>query len=138
MDQARFTDKPCGVSAALQLTSPSVGDEWDLSKTNTIKWDSVSSDPTEFQLVLVDKSTTPETSIEIAEKVKTADGTYDLTNFVAKPGEKYSVKAYSTSKTNSGQLSESQTFEVTKSGGTLQTFACYDPARLLTRANRES
>jgi len=105
-------------AAALQITEPGNNEEWDLSKTNTIKWTSVSTDEPEFALKLIDKRTSPETPITIAEKVKTSDGKYDLTNLVAKPGDKYTIKAFSLSKlSQNGQLAESQTFNVTKSGG---------------------
>ncbi|KAK0620154.1 hypothetical protein B0T14DRAFT_586259 [Immersiella caudata] len=101
---------------ALQITEPDNGDDWDLSQTNEIEWESVSTDEPEFSLKLIDKRTSPESQITIADKVKTSDGKFDLTNFVAPPGDRYTIKAFSLSKTNSGQLAESQTFNVTKSG----------------------
>jgi hypothetical protein len=70
--------------------------------------------------MLIDKRTSPETQITIADKVKTSDGKFDLTNVVASPGDKYTIKAFSLSRTSSGQLAESQTFNVTKSGGECQ------------------
>jgi len=105
--------------SALQLTEPADGAEWDLSKTNIIKWKSVETDPEEFKLVLIDASGFPEKEYEINSEVETEEGEYKLTNFVAQPGKKFKVKAFSTANTNSGQLAESQTFEVTKSGGML-------------------
>lgn len=103
-------------ASALQITAPSTNDKWDLSQTNTIKWSFVSTDESEFSLKLVDKRTSPETLIPIADKVKTSDGKFDLNNFLAAPGSPYTVKAFSLAKTNSGQLAESQVFNVTKSG----------------------
>ena len=108
-------------ASALQLTSPTTTDAWDLSETNTIKWTSVSTDPTSFELVLVDKSTTPETQLKIADSVSTSAGQYELTNFFVKGFQaeaetKYSIKAISTDPKNKGQLAESGTFNVTKSG----------------------
>lgn len=111
-------------AAALEITEPTTGASWDLSKTNTIKWKSVSTDPTEFQLFLVDKSpSTGEVQTKISDKVKTSDGKYDLTNFViaTKPGSRYSVKAIAVTQTNSGQLDESEVFNVTKSGAATST-----------------
>ena len=102
---------------ALRITEPENGEDWDLSQTNEIEWESVSTDEPEFSLKLIDKRTSPETQITIADKVKTSDGKFDLTNFVAPAGDKYTIKAFSLSKTSSGQLAESQTFNVTKSGG---------------------
>ncbi|KAK3339566.1 hypothetical protein B0H65DRAFT_303710 [Neurospora tetraspora] len=103
-------------AAALKITEPQENAQWDLSQTNTIKWDHVDSDPATFQLVLVNHITGGEDDVTIDDKVKTSDGEYKLTNFVAAPGATYSIKAFGTEKTNSGQLAESQTFNVTKSG----------------------
>lgn len=87
----------------------------------------MSTDPSQFALVLVDKTTTPETQLPIAAKVDTAAGKYDLVNFVI-PGfqprasnatgtaGRYSIKALSLDEKNTGQLSESGVFEVSKSG----------------------
>ncbi|KAK3352572.1 hypothetical protein B0T25DRAFT_590441 [Lasiosphaeria hispida] len=104
-----------GVSA-LQITAPGINDSWDLSKTNTIKWTFVDTDPTEFQIQLVNKDVFPEEVKNITGKATTKDGKFDLSNVVAKPSTKYTVKFLSLSATNSGQLAESQTFNVTKSG----------------------
>ncbi|KAK3935433.1 hypothetical protein QBC46DRAFT_271798 [Diplogelasinospora grovesii] len=101
---------------ALHITDPTDGAQWDFSATNTVKWEFVSSDPTSFQLVLVNHATQPETDTVIAESVNTTAGSYSFTNVVAKPGSQYTIKAMSTSTQNSGQLAESQTFNVTKSG----------------------
>lgn len=86
----------------------------------------MSTDSSQFALVLVDKTTTPETQLPIAAKVDTAAGKYDLVNFVI-PGfqprasnsttaGRYSIKALSLDEKNTGQLSESGVFEVSKSG----------------------
>ncbi len=91
--------------------------QWDLSQTNSIEWTSVSTDPTTLNIVLVNHNSSPATESPIKDSVNTADGKYALTNFVASPGDKYTIKFYSTSATNSGQLAESQSFNVTKSGG---------------------
>ena len=119
------TDPP---KLALQITEPAAGAAWDLSKTNTIKWTSVETDAKEFALVLVDKSTTPETQLRIADKVATSAGQYELTNFAVAgfktASDKYSVKALSVDAKNTGQLAESQAFNVTKSGGTEIFFSC--------------
>lgn len=104
-------------ATALQITDPKENDQWDLSQTNTIKWTAVETDTAELDLYLVDKSTTPETRLPIAEGVKTADKQFALTNFVvARTGDRYTVKAFSRAQRDSGQLSESGTFNVTKSG----------------------
>ncbi|KAK0743458.1 hypothetical protein B0T18DRAFT_415258 [Schizothecium vesticola] len=113
-------------ASALLITSPTTTTTWDLSSSNPITWTSVSTDPSQFALVLVDKTTTPETQLPIAAKVDTAAGKYDLVNFVipgfqprasnATTAGRYSIKALSLDQKNTGQLSESGVFEVSKSG----------------------
>jgi len=103
---------------ALRITEPKEKSEWDLSKTNTITWSHVDSDPKEFMLVLVDKDSSNGAIEHPIGKVSTADGKYDLTNFVVpRIGDDWSVKALGTTEKNLGQLAESEEFEITKSGG---------------------
>ncbi|KAJ9143403.1 hypothetical protein NKR23_g6614 [Pleurostoma richardsiae] len=102
--------------SALQITEPALNDKLDFSGTNTIEWTSVSSDPTSFEIVLLDNSATPPTQKTIADSVKTSDGKYSFTNFVTPVGTKYQINLVGSSKTNSGILAQSQQFEVTKSG----------------------
>ncbi|KAK0636465.1 hypothetical protein B0T17DRAFT_613192 [Bombardia bombarda] len=86
--------------SAISITEPAEKTAWDFSKSNKIEWTSVSTDVTEFKLVLYDGA-----------------NSYTLDNFVAAPGSQYKVKAIGIDKTNTGsQLSESPTFNVTKSG----------------------
>ncbi|KAK3400291.1 hypothetical protein B0T20DRAFT_181563 [Sordaria brevicollis] len=103
-------------ATALKITEPKENDKWDLSQTNTIKWEHVDTDPEEFKLVLVNSKTGGEQPFDIDDDVETKKGEYKLTNFVAEPGATYKIKAYGTESTNRGQLAESQTFNVTKSG----------------------
>ncbi|KAM7186157.1 hypothetical protein V8F20_011495 [Naviculisporaceae sp. PSN 640] len=104
------------VASAIQITEPKQNAKLDFSKTNTIKWDHVDSDPEEFKIELIDHSTAPETSTVLVAKAKTSDGEYKFENFVAPPGTQYTVKFYAIDNKNTGQLAESQTFAVTKSG----------------------
>jgi len=97
------------------VTSPKKDEKLDFSKTIEIKWTSVSTDPSTFDLVLVDQSNM--TPIPVGDKVKTSDGSFSLTNFVATPGAKYKFNLLSTDPQNTGILAQSETFEVTKSGG---------------------
>jgi hypothetical protein len=106
--------------AALTFTSPAEGAQWDLSKSNTISWSSVDNDPDSFQLVLVNHASQDgEQDSTITKNVTKSSGSYVMDNFVATPGSQYTIKAFSTSATNSGQLAESQSFNVTKSGSKL-------------------
>lgn len=74
-------------------------------------------DPDTFEIVLVDHSATPPSELTIADSVKTSDGKYSFTNFVAPVGTKYQINFQGTDKTNSGIVAQSQEFAVSKSGG---------------------
>ena len=100
------------------MTQPTDGTSWDFSQSNTIEWTSVSTDQTSFKLVLVNhKDSGGPSESTLAETVKTADNKYTISNVVAEPGDKYTIRLISLDKTNSGQLAESHQFNVTKSGG---------------------
>lgn len=98
------------------VTSPTKDEKLDFSKTIEIKWSSVSTDPSTFNLVLVDQSNM--TPIPVGNNVKTSDGSFSLANFVATPGASYKFNLVSTDPMNTGILAQSQTFSITKSGGT--------------------
>ncbi|KAK3318874.1 hypothetical protein B0H66DRAFT_251957 [Apodospora peruviana] len=103
--------------SAIQITEPKANAAWDLSVSNKIKWTFVTSDAEEFRIDLIDHSTSPETSKTIVAKAKRDDGEATITNVSAKPGSKYNIKFIALdTKENSGQLAESQQFNVTKSG----------------------
>lgn len=102
--------------SAIMVTSPTKDQKLDFSKSIEITWTSVSTDPTTFQLVLVDQTTMVPITIE--EKVNTKDNKFTLTNFVATPGAKYKFNLLSNDPMNTGILAQSETFEITKSGST--------------------
>ncbi|EON97828.1 putative extracellular conserved serine-rich protein [Phaeoacremonium minimum UCRPA7] len=103
-------------ASALQITEPTLNDKLDFSKTNTIKWSSVDTDPDSFEIVLVDHSSSPPSQLTIADSVKTSDNSYSFSNFVAPVGTKYQINFLGNEKTNSGIVAQSQEFAVTKSG----------------------
>ncbi|TDZ20218.1 UPF0619 GPI-anchored membrane protein [Colletotrichum orbiculare MAFF 240422] len=100
------------VAQAIKVTSPSKDDEWDVSKTNEIKWDSVNTDPKSFEIVVVDQSSYPEKSTTIAT-VQTADGKYDLKDAKLAAADKVRINFISTDTQNSGLLAQSETFSLT-------------------------
>ncbi|KAH8904694.1 hypothetical protein BR93DRAFT_930134 [Coniochaeta sp. PMI_546] len=102
---------------ALTITAPKANDAWDFSQTNTIEWTSVSTDPSNFSIVLVDNSSSagPKQTV-IKDLVNTADGKYSFSNFVAAPGDKYQIRFLGTTATNTGIVTQSENFNVTKSG----------------------
>lgn len=98
------------------VTSPTKDEQLDFSKTVEVQWTSVSSDPSTFNLVLVDQ--TDMTPITVANDVKTSDGSFSLSNFVVTPGSQYKFNIMSDDPQNTGILAQSQTFSITKSGST--------------------
>ncbi|KAK3389606.1 hypothetical protein B0H63DRAFT_445786 [Podospora didyma] len=104
-------------ASALTFTAPAANDQWDLSQKNTIKW-TPSTDAAFFKLVLVNHPIgVTESQQTIAENVTASTGSYDLTNFVATPGARYTIKAFGITQQNNGQLAETQPYlNITKSG----------------------
>lgn len=101
---------------AILVSSPAKDSKVDFSKSVDIIWTSVSTDPSTFNLVLVDQ--TNMVPIPIQDKVKTSDNKFTLTNFVATPGSAYKFNFLSDDPLNTGILAQSQTFQIIKSGGT--------------------
>ncbi|KAK2033788.1 hypothetical protein LX32DRAFT_648978 [Colletotrichum zoysiae] len=102
------------LAEAVKVTEPAKGDDWDLSKTNEITWDTVSSDPKTFEIVIVNQSSYPGVSQTIA-KVNAADGKYELKDLKVAPGGSYRINLVSTDPQNSGILAQSEEFSLTGS-----------------------
>jgi hypothetical protein len=66
------------VATALQVTSPAKGSSLDLSKSNTIKWNSVNTDPSSFSIELVNMAVSPPVTIKVASDVKTSTGSFTV------------------------------------------------------------
>ncbi|KAL3472472.1 Ser-Thr-rich glycosyl-phosphatidyl-inositol-anchored membrane family-domain-containing protein [Aspergillus californicus] len=106
---------PLAVSVgALSVTEPKKNAEIDPSDSFTVKWDSVSTDPTSFDLYLVNNNVYPPVDEKIASDIDTSDGSYtvdgisDLTN-----GGGYQINLFSNEDLNTGILAQSQQFNVT-------------------------
>ncbi|PWY82294.1 hypothetical protein BO83DRAFT_423133 [Aspergillus eucalypticola CBS 122712] len=101
---------------AITITQPKNGDQVDFSKPYTIKWTTVASDPTNFDLILVNMNSQPTVSKKIAN-VKTSDSKYTVDKVIGIPvAEGYQLNAESNTTQNTGILSQSQQFNVTKVG----------------------
>ncbi|BCS16038.1 hypothetical protein ASPFODRAFT_212115 [Aspergillus luchuensis CBS 106.47] len=101
---------------AITITQPKNGDQVDFSKPYTIKWTTVASDPTNFDLILVNMNSQPTVSKKIAN-VKTSDSKYTVDKVIGIPvAEGYQLNAESNTTHNTGILSQSQQFNVTKVG----------------------
>jgi len=99
-------------ASAILVTSPTKDQTIDLSKSFDITWTSVSSDPSTFELVLVDQSKI-NNPIVIANSVKSSDNKYTVTKLAATPGANYKFNFLSVDPLNTGILAQSQTFNVT-------------------------
>lgn len=105
-----------GLAAALQVTQPGKNDEFKTSDSITVKWSSVNTDASSFNIYLVNNAVYPPVNKEIATNVKTSDNSYtikDLSGLSA--GSGYQVNLESDSTQNTGILAQSQQFNMTGS-----------------------
>ncbi|KAJ9608217.1 hypothetical protein H2200_007205 [Cladophialophora chaetospira] len=103
-------------ASAIQITAPKLGDKWDLSGTNSVEWSSVSTDPTSFDIVIIDQGASPAKTMTLAKGVSTSAGKYDFSNFVFGPSNDVQINLTGNSQNSTGIIAQSQQFEVTKSG----------------------
>jgi hypothetical protein len=104
---------------AIQVTSPGKDDDWDLTKSNTITWTSVSSDPETVNIYVVDETVNPSVSKLVANNVKVSDGKYDLSGLDVPAGTGYQINLVST--TTSSILAQSGQFQFTGSASASTT-----------------
>ncbi|OHW91284.1 extracellular conserved serine-rich protein [Colletotrichum incanum] len=98
------------LAEAVKVTKPAKGDDWEISSTNEITWETVSSDPKSFEIVIVNQSSYPGVSETIA-KVNAADGKYTLKDVKVAAGDAYRINLVSTE--NNGILAQSEEFSLT-------------------------
>ncbi|BCR92662.1 GPI anchored serine-threonine rich family protein [Aspergillus chevalieri] len=109
-------------AAALSITSPEKHDDVDLSKSTTIEWDSVSSDPSSFDIYLVNMNGYPNVNKLVAENVKTSDGSYILKDLAGVDnGSGFQINFMSNDDKNTGILAQSAQFNVESSDSTIST-----------------
>ncbi|KAL4735008.1 Ser-Thr-rich glycosyl-phosphatidyl-inositol-anchored membrane family-domain-containing protein [Aspergillus similis] len=111
---------PLAVSVgALQVTQPEKGAEIDPSSSFTVKWDSVSTDPSSFDLYLVNNAVYPSVEKKIASDVDTSDGSYTVDGVSGlENGGGYQINLFSNSGHNTGILAQSEQFNVTGADST--------------------
>ncbi|GJC84747.1 UPF0619 GPI-anchored membrane protein AFUA_3G00880 [Colletotrichum liriopes] len=109
------------LAEAVKVTKPAKGDDWEISSTNEITWETVDSDPTSFEIVIVNQSGYPPVSEKIA-KVNAADGKYELKDVKVAAGDAYRINLVSTQ--NSGILAQSDEFSLTSDGKLRQQLFC--------------
>ncbi|KAL4976278.1 Ser-Thr-rich glycosyl-phosphatidyl-inositol-anchored membrane family-domain-containing protein [Aspergillus desertorum] len=111
---------PLAVSVgALQVTQPEKGAEIDPSSSFTVKWDYVSTDPSSFDLYLVNNAVYPSVEKKIASDVDTSDGSYTVDGISGlENGGGYQINLFSNSGHNTGILAQSEQFNVTGADNT--------------------
>ena len=63
---------------AITVVSPAQSAQWDISKSNTIEWTSVQTDPTTISVVLVDNTSNPPFSKMLAQNITTSSHSYTV------------------------------------------------------------
>ncbi|KAE8420216.1 Ser-Thr-rich glycosyl-phosphatidyl-inositol-anchored membrane family-domain-containing protein [Aspergillus pseudocaelatus] len=107
---------------ALQVTSPKKGEDVDLSKSFTVKWDAVDTDPSSFDLYIVNNAVYPSVEQKIASDVDSSKGSYDVSGLSdLTNGKGYQINFLSNSAKNSGILAQSQQFNVEGSSESTST-----------------
>ncbi|KAB8220205.1 Ser-Thr-rich glycosyl-phosphatidyl-inositol-anchored membrane family-domain-containing protein [Aspergillus novoparasiticus] len=107
---------------ALQVTSPKKGEDVDLSKSFTVKWDAVDTDPSSFDLYIVNNAVYPNVEQKIASDVDSSKGSYDVSGLSdLTNGKGYQINFLSNSAKNSGILAQSQQFNVEGSSESTST-----------------
>lgn len=102
--------------SALQITFPaSQNASLDLSKSNTITWTTVTSDPEAVKIQLVNNQINPPVALTVAEKVETKDLKYTLEPFSgAKTGKGYQINFVGVAGKNTGIVAQSNQFTIEK------------------------
>ncbi|KAL2820142.1 Ser-Thr-rich glycosyl-phosphatidyl-inositol-anchored membrane family-domain-containing protein [Aspergillus cavernicola] len=114
---------PLAVSVgALSITEPKKGDEITPGSSFTVKWDSVSTDPTSFDIYLVNNAVYPSVDEKIASDIDTSDGSYTVDGISdLAAGHGYQINLFSNSDLNTGILAQSQQFNVTDADSSSST-----------------
>ncbi|KAH8705002.1 Ser-Thr-rich glycosyl-phosphatidyl-inositol-anchored membrane family-domain-containing protein [Talaromyces proteolyticus] len=111
-------------ASALQVTSPTKDTNVDLSKSTEITWSHVESDPTSFDIELVNEHVNPAVAKTIATNVQTSAGSYTFSNLDAAAGrEGYQINFISNEPQNTGILAQSPGFDVSNASGSSSTLS---------------
>jgi len=76
---------------AIEITSPAPGVTWNSSGSHTVTWTSVSTDPSEFGMYLVNEEVVPTQMLPINDQVNTSTGSFTFSN-VLPNGTGYQVQ----------------------------------------------
>lgn len=99
---------------ALQVTSPSKSSVWTVGDSETITWDTVSSDQDSFNIYLSNMASYPSTTILLASDVSSSDGSATIDGSKLTPGVAFTINF--TNGTETEQIyAQSSQFNITES-----------------------
>ncbi|KAJ5167848.1 uncharacterized protein N7482_003442 [Penicillium canariense] len=105
-----------GFVGALHVTEPEEGADVKASSSLTVKWTSVNTDASSFNLYLVNNAVYPPVSKKLATDVETSKGSYTIDNIGSvTAGHGYQINLQSDVSQDTGILAQSQQFNVTGS-----------------------
>jgi len=113
---------------ALTVTTPAQGASWDASKrSQTVSWNAVATDPSNFTIVLSNMQTTPNINVPLKENVPTSGGstTVDGPSSGWPTGNGFQINLVQQTATGVGILAQSQQFNIT---GTTTPFSSVSSA----------
>ncbi|KAL4862850.1 Ser-Thr-rich glycosyl-phosphatidyl-inositol-anchored membrane family-domain-containing protein [Aspergillus spectabilis] len=124
---------------ALSVTEPKKNVEINPSDSFTVKWDSVSTDPSSFDLYLVNNAVYPPVDKKIASDIDTSDGSYTVDSISGlKDGHGYQVNLFSNEEHNTGILAQSQQFNMTVSDTSSSTTSTTSSSTKTSSTSTES
>ncbi|PSR97252.1 Ser-Thr-rich glycosyl-phosphatidyl-inositol-anchored membrane family-domain-containing protein [Coniella lustricola] len=90
------------VAAALEVTSPSSNSVWTVGDSQTVTWDSVSTDQSSFNIYLSNMVNYPSTTVLLASDVSTSAGSATIDGSKLTAGDSFTINF--TNGTNTEQL----------------------------------
>ncbi|KAJ6004271.1 hypothetical protein N7499_000340 [Penicillium canescens] len=108
--------------SALKVTEPEQGAMIDTSDSLVVKWTSVDTDETSFNVFLVNNNVYPPVHKKIGSDIKTSEHSYTIDSLSGVTDAKgYQINLESTSEHNTGILAQSNQFNVTESASSSST-----------------
>jgi len=100
----------------LSITSPGTNDTWDSSGSHTITWQTVSTDPTSFSILLTNFGVYPPQVLNVVANQQASAGTFTFSAFLP-VGDDYRIRFNSiNTNQNTGILAESGQFQIVSGG----------------------
>ncbi|KAJ6015837.1 hypothetical protein N7540_010428 [Penicillium herquei] len=106
------------VHSALSITEPQKGDNIAPSSSVTVKWTSVDTDASSFDIYLVNNAVYPPVNKELAKDIETSKDSYTVNIGGVPNGHGYQINLVSDASMNTGILAQTGQFNVTDSSET--------------------